>query len=82
MAYAVVFVGDGITHFGGLVSWWVVNVVRRAYWFGGWFTRIARGEPWAGSITGGEARQNPRSEKKGFTHLWLWRAPCFWGTYE
>jgi hypothetical protein len=21
-------------------------------------------------------------EKEGFTHPWLWRAPCFWGTYE
>ena len=19
-------------------------------------------------------------EKEGFTHPWLWRAPCFWGT--
>ena len=46
------------------------------------FTRIARGEPWAGSITGGEARQNLRSEKEGFKHPSLWRAPCFWGTYE
>jgi len=46
------------------------------------FTRIARGEPWAGSVTGGEARQNPSSEKEGFTHPWLWRAPCFWGTHE
>jgi len=44
--------------------------------------RIARGELWAGSITGGEARQNPCSEKEGFTHPSLWRAPCFWGTYE
>jgi hypothetical protein len=44
--------------------------------------RIARGEPWAGSITGGEARQNLRSEKEGFKHPSLWRAPCFWGTYE
>ena len=30
--------------------------------------RIARGGPWAGSVTGGEARQNPCSEKEGFTH--------------
>ena len=44
--------------------------------------RIARGEPWAGSITGGEASQNLCSEKEGFTHPPLWRAPCFWGTYE
>jgi hypothetical protein len=44
--------------------------------------RIARGVLWAGSVTGGEARQNPCSEKEGFTHPWLWRAPCFWGTYE
>jgi len=21
-------------------------------------------------------------EKEGFTHPSLWRAPCFWGTYE
>jgi len=21
-------------------------------------------------------------EKEGFKHRWLWRAPCFWGTYE
>ena len=21
-------------------------------------------------------------EKEGFKHPWLWRAPCFWGTYE
>ena len=20
-------------------------------------------------------------EKEGFKHRWLWRAPCFWGTY-
>jgi hypothetical protein len=53
-----------------------------AYLFGGWFTRIARGALWAGSITGGEASQNLCSEKEGFTHPWLWRAPCFWGTYE
>jgi len=44
--------------------------------------RIARDVPWAGSITGGEARQNLCSEKEGFTHPPLWRAPCFWGTYE
>jgi hypothetical protein len=44
--------------------------------------RIARGVLWAGSVTGGEARQNSCSEKEGFTHPWLRRAPCFWGTYE
>ena len=42
--------------------------------------RIARGEPLAGSVTGGEACGYPCSEKEGFTHPWLWRAPCFWGT--
>jgi hypothetical protein len=46
------------------------------------FTRIARGEPWAGSVTGGEACGYRCSEKEGFTHPWLWRAPCFWGTHE
>src|SRR5471030_912086 len=30
--------------------------------------RIARGEHWAGSITGGEASQNPCSEKE-FSHI-------------
>jgi hypothetical protein len=54
---------------------------RVQIWMDG-FTRIARGEPWAGSVTGGEASQNPCSEKEGFTHPPLWRAPCFWGTYE
>jgi hypothetical protein len=62
---------------GGLATWFGM----RPYLVGG-FTRIARGEPCAGSVTGGEARQNPRSEKEGFTHPPLWRAPCFWGTYE
>src|SRR5471032_1167107 len=42
-------------------------------------SRIARGEPWAGSVTGGEACGYPCSEKEGFTHQWFWRAPCFWG---
>ena len=61
-------------------------------WLAKWFVmrtnsaegcpRIARGALWAGSVTGGEARQNPCSEKEGFTHPSLWRAPCFWGTYE
>ena len=46
------------------------------------YSRIARDVPWAGSITGGEACQNPCTEKEGFTHPWLWRAPCFWGTHE
>jgi len=46
------------------------------------FPRIARGVLRAGSVTGGEARQNLCSEKEGFTHPPLWRAPCFWGTYE
>src|SRR5471032_3541198 len=43
------------------------------------FTRIARGAPLAGSVTGGEACGYPCSEKEGFTHPSLWRAPCFWG---
>jgi hypothetical protein len=48
----------------------------------GGFPRIARGEPEAGSVTGGEACGYLCSEKEGFKHPWLWRAPCFWGTYE
>src|SRR5476651_256106 len=43
------------------------------------FPRIARGAPWAGSVTGGEACGYPCSEKEGFTHPSLLRAPCFWG---
>jgi hypothetical protein len=43
------------------------------------FSRIARGAPWAGSVTGGEACGYLCSEKEGFTHPTLWRAPCFWG---
>ena len=43
------------------------------------FSRIARGVPWAGSVTGGEACGYPCSEKEGFTHPSLLRAPCFWG---
>jgi hypothetical protein len=43
------------------------------------FTRIARGVPWAGSVTGGEACGYPCSEKEGFTHPSFLRAPCFWG---
>src|SRR5471030_2508839 len=42
-------------------------------------SRIARGAPWAGSVTGGEACGYPCSEKEGFTHPSLLRAPCFWG---
>ena len=62
---------------GGLAMWFVVrtNLMEG-------FTRIARGGPWAGSITGGEACGYPCSEKEGFTRPSLWRAPCFWGTYE
>jgi hypothetical protein len=45
-------------------------------------SRIARVEPEAGSITGGEACGYLCTEKEGFTHPWLWRAPCFWGTHE
>ena len=37
MASAVVFVGDGLTNFGGFVVWWVGYVVRCAYLFGEWF---------------------------------------------
>ena len=76
------FVGQGLVHFGDFVSWRVGGMVCRAYKFGGWLTRIARGAPWAGSVTGGEACGYPCSEKEGFTHPPLWRAPCFWGTYE
>jgi hypothetical protein len=82
MVFAAIFVGDGLTHFaawflGGLATWFVVrtDLMGDCSW-------IARGAPWAGSVTGGEARQNPCSEKEGFTHPWLWRAPCFWGTHE
>ena len=56
--------------------------IRAAYFMRGGCPRIARGEPWAGSITGGEACGYPCSEKEGFKHSWLWRAPCFWGTHE
>ncbi len=52
--------------------------VTRTYLADG-FTRIARGAPWAGSVTGGEACGYPCSEKEGFTHPPFWRAPCFWG---
>ena len=59
---------------GGLAMWFVIrtNSVDG-------FSRIARGVPWAGSLTGGEACGYPCSEKEGFTHPWLLRAPCFWG---
>ena len=63
--------------FGGLAVWFVV----RTDLVDG-FTRIARGVPWAGSVTGGEACGYRCSEKEGFTHPSLLRAPCFWGTYE
>jgi hypothetical protein len=65
---APIFVGYGLTHFYGLVSWWVGDVVRRAYRFGGWLFADSAGRSLAGSVTGGEARQNPCSEKEGFTH--------------
>jgi hypothetical protein len=58
------------------------GVMAMRFDFVGGCPRIARGEPWAGSVTGGEACGYPCSEKEGFTHPWLWRAPCFWGTYE
>ncbi len=50
-----------------------------ATWFGmrtnsvGGCSRIARGAPVAGSVTGGEACGYPCSEKEGFTHRWFWR---------
>ena len=61
----------------GLATWFEVRTNSE---FG--FPRIARGVPWAGSVTGGEACGYPCSEKEGFTHPVLLRAPCFWGTYE
>ena len=59
---------------GGLAMWFVIctNLVDGC-------PRIARGAPWAGSVTGGEACGYPCSEKEGFTHPSLLRAPCFWG---
>ena len=39
MQPTVIFVGRGLTHFGEFVSWWVGDVIRRTYKFGGWFTR-------------------------------------------
>ena len=61
---------------GGLATWFGAS----SYSMGG-CPRIARGAPWAGSVTGGEACGYPCSEKEGFTHRWFWRAPCFWGTH-
>src|SRR5471032_1281529 len=58
----------------GLATWFDV----RTNSVGG-CPRIARGVPWAGSVTGGEACGYPCSEKEGFTHRSFWRAPCFWG---
>src|ERR1700729_1284309 len=74
----VTFVAYGLAHLRGLVSKRVAYEVRCAYLFGGG-ARIARSVPWAGSVTGGEACGYPCSEKEGFTHPSLWRAPCFWG---
>ncbi len=68
--------------FWGFVSRRVGYVVRHAYKLVVGRPRIARGAPWAGSITGGEACGYPCSEKEGFKHPSLWRAPCFWGTHE
>ena len=81
-AYMPIFVGYGLTYIGALL------LRRLATWFDvrtnseSGYSRIARGVPWAGSVTGGEACGYPCSEKEGFTHPPLWRAPCFWGTYE
>ena len=47
------------------VSRWVAEVVRHPYKFDEWLARIARGAPWAGSVTGGEACGYPCSEKRG-----------------
>jgi hypothetical protein len=76
------FVDCGITYFaalflGGLATWFVMrtNLV-------GGCSRIARGEPLAGSVTGGEACGYRCSEKEGFNHSSFSRAPFFWGTYE
>ena len=76
------FCGYGLTYsaasfLGGLATWFGMRTNSAVG-----CPRIARGVPWAGSVTGGEACQNPCSEKEGFTHPWLWRAPCFWGTHE
>jgi len=73
------FCGYGLTYsaasfLGGLATWFGMrtNSEDRC-------PRIARGVPWVGSVTGGEACGYPCSEKEGFTHPSLWRAPCFWG---
>ena len=42
---ALISAGYGLTYFWNFVVCWVGCVVRRAYKFDGWFTRIARGEP-------------------------------------
>ena len=73
--------GCGLTHLAALLLW-VGDVVRQVYKFGGRLSADSAGWSLAGSITGGEASQNLCSEKEGFTHPSLWRAPCFWGTYE
>jgi hypothetical protein len=38
-----VVVGYGLTHFRGLVTWWVGEVVRSAYKFGGWLSADSAG---------------------------------------
>src|SRR5471032_1042754 len=73
------FLGYGLTHLaavfrGGLATWFGMRTNSM-----GGCPRIARGEPWAGSVTGGEACGYPCLEKEGFTHPPFWRAPCFWG---
>ena len=80
--FALLFSGLGVTHsapsfLDGLATWFDMrtNSVEG-------YPRIARGAPWAGSITGGEACGYVCSEKEGFTHSPFWRARCFWGTYE
>ena len=77
--FARFFIEYGLTYLaalflGGLATWFVIF----NYLVDG-CSRIARGAPWAGSVTGGEACGYPCSEKEGFTHPSLLRAPCFWG---
>ena len=67
----------GAVLLGGLAAW---SVVPRSSAEG--FSRIARGVPWAGSVTGGEACGYLCTEKEGFKHWWFWRAPCSSGTNE
>ena len=79
MTGGVIFVGRALSiraalFQGGLATWFGTS----SYLVDG-CPRIARDEPWAGSITGGEACGYRCSEKEGFTHPWLLRAPCFWG---